>query len=147
MNYVSFRCVPMPENETCRIVSKSYAIDVAQIEQNIAIVNAMEIARSALLESGIHPSCLTILEWIRCFFKFPTCLDTKLLIPCTKTCVELSSLFLICFDTVIAHIKVPTVKEHFKGYGCRSPESYHDGYDGGYFILNEAQCVDLSTDG
>ena len=143
----SFRCDPMPVNETCGFFIDSYAIDIAQVEQNIAIVNAMNSARLALLESDIDPSCIAILEVIMCIFRFPPCWDTKLLLPCSETCVEHSPLLLICFDPVVKHINDPTVKEHFKSYRCRSPEGYYDGYDGRYFSFNDTPCVDLSVNG
>ena len=144
---LSFRCDPMPQNETCGFFIDSYAIDVAQVEQNIAIVNAMEGARLAVLKSDIDPSCIKILEAIICFFRFPPCWDTKLLLPCSKTCVERSPLILICYDPVFKHINDPTVKEHFKSYRCRSPEGYYDGYDGRYFTFNDTQCIDLPING
>ena len=136
----------MPENETCRYATDSYAngtyaIDIAQIEQNIAIVNAMENARSTVSESNIDPSCITILEWFICFFRFPPCLDTKLLLPCGSTCGELILFFLVCFDTINKTITDPTVREHFNSYGCRLPESYYVGYDRRYFVVSNTQCV------
>ena len=136
----------MQENETCRYAmdgyaNDTYAIDIAQIEQNIAIVNAMENARSAVSESNIDPSCITILEWLICFFRFPPCLDTKLILPCGSTCGELILFFLVCFDIINKTITDPTVREHFNSYGCRLPESYYVGYDRRYFVVSNTQCV------
>ena len=143
----SFRCDPMPVNETCGFFIDSYAIDIAQVEQNIAIVNAMNSARLALLESDIDPSCIAILEVIMCIFRFPPCWDTKLLLPCSEACVERSPLLFICYDPVVKHINDATVKEHFKSYRCRSPEGYYDGYDGRYFLFNDTPCIDLPVNG
>ena len=142
----------MQENETCRYAmdgyaNDTYAIDIAQIEQNIAIVNAMENARSAVSQSNIDPSCITILEWLICFFRFPPCLDTKLILPCGSTCGELILFFLVCFDTINKTITDPTVREHFNSYGCRLPESYYVGYDRRYFVISNTQCVGAPVTG
>ena len=61
--YLSFRCVPLLTNGTCNTI-ESYAVDVAQVELNIALVDALESARSAVLGSDIDPSCITRLDWI-----------------------------------------------------------------------------------
>ena len=140
---MTFRCNPLLENKECRIVTENYAVDVAQTEENVAIVNALKSVRLIILESDIDPSCIILVEWIICAFSFPPCLDTKLLLPCFNVCVELSPYFLLCFNDVNKHITDNTVKEHFKSYRCRSPESYHDGYDGRHFSLNDTQCVYL----
>ena len=144
---ISFRCDPTPQNETCGYLIDSYAIDVAQVELNIAIVNAMENARLALLKSDIDPSCIEVLEVIMCVFTFPPCWGTKLLLPCSEACVELSPLLLICFDPIVENINDPTVREHFKSYRCRSPKGYYDGYDGRYFTFSDTQCAGLPMNG
>ena len=144
--YLNFRCVPVPENETCRNVIESYAIDVAQVELNIAIVNAMENTRSGLLETDIDPSCITIADLIICIFKLPPCIGTKLILPYIKSCEKLLGYFLTCYDATREHIEDQTVKDHFKTYGCRLPESHYDGYDSRHFITyktQSSQCIDI----
>ena len=107
----------------------------------------MKSIRIALLESDTDPTCITAVEWIICLFSFPPCLDTKLLLPCINVCVRLSPYILLCFNDINKHINDIAVKEHFKGYRCRSPESYHDGYDGRHFLLNDTQCIYLPDPG
>ena len=146
--HLNFRCVPVPENETCRNIIESYAVDVAQVELNVAIVNAMENARSTALESDIDPSCITIVDWIICIFKLPPCIGTKLILPCIKSCEELLGYFLTCYDPIRIHIEDETVKDHFKTYGCRVPESHYDGYGSRHFITYKTQssrCISVPT--
>ena len=144
---MSLRCVPVPENDTCRNITESYGIDVAQVELNTAIVNAMESARSALtLESNIDPTCITITDLIICVFKLPPCIGTKLILPCIESCEKLLGYFLTCYDATRKHLEDQTVKDHFKTYGCRLPESYYDGYDSRHFITyktQSSQCIDI----
>ena len=132
-------------NETCRNIIETYAIDVAQIERNIAIVNALRSARSAVLGTDIDPSCITLVDWIICYFRFPPCKFDKLLLPCANTCGELIRFLLICYDPIREHIDDPTVLEHFKSYGCRLPESYYEGYARLYFITAPTPCITLPT--
>ena len=152
-NYiVSFRCVSLPENDTCTnsigtYANESYAIDVAQTELNIAIVNAMKSARSALaLESDVDSSCITIVDWIICLYRFPLCLGTKLILPCIETCETLLGFFVTCYGDIEKHIDDITVRDYFREYRCRVAESYYDGYDHIHFITIESQssnCISL----
>ena len=63
--YLSFSCIPLLTNGTCNAI-ESYAVDVAQVEIHVALVNALESARSAVMGSDIDPSCITRLDWIIC---------------------------------------------------------------------------------
>lgn len=142
--YLSFRCVPVPSNETCRdfvIGLESYAIDIAQIEQNIAIVHALGSARSAVLGSDIDPSCITLLDWVICITKLPPCSDTKLILPCVDTCGVILSFFAICYNAVEEFVDDKTVRNHFQRYRCRLPESYYDGYNKDHFV--KSPCVSI----
>ena len=86
-----------------RNIIETYAIDVAQIEQNIAIVNVLRIARSALLGT-VDPVCITLIDCIICYFRFPPCKYDKLLLPCANICEELFHFLIICFDPFHAQI-------------------------------------------
>ena len=138
---LSFRCVPVPVNKRCRNLIESYAIDVGQIELNIAITKEFEDARLEVLKSDIDPSCITILDGIICTFRFPPCLDNKLMLPCENTCLELLQFFVICYEAIVDHVNDKAVRAHFEGYRCLSPESYFDGYDARYF--NGEQCISV----
>ena len=143
--FLSFRCVPVPANETCRVFViglESYAIDVAQVEQNIAIANALGNVRSAILESDIDPSCIALLDWIICIVKLPPCVDTKLILPCVDACGVILSFFATCYNAVEELVNDRTVRNHFQRYRCRLPETYYDGYNEDHFIKNP--CVSLS---
>ena len=139
----------MQENDTCgRNATFGYAIDIAQTKHNIGIVNSLENARLTILESDdIDPSCITILDWMICYFRFPPCLGTRLLLPCGNGCGEVIRFFEVCFDTINETITDPNVREHFNGYGCRLSESYYDGYDRRHFIISDSpvECVDVPT--
>ena len=143
----SFRCVPVPSNETCKnflIGLESYAIDVAQIEQNIAIINSLGSARSAVLGSDIDPSCITLLDWVICITKRPPCLDTKLILPCVDTCGVILSFFATCYNAVEEFVVDQTVRDHFQQYRCRLPESYYNGFNEDHFIVDTpGPCVSL----
>ena len=142
--YLSFRCVPVPSNETCRgvvIGLESYAIDVAPIEQNIAIINSFRDARSALLGSDIDPSCITLLDWVICIYALPPCSDTKLIPPCVDTCGEILSFFATCYNAIQMFVINETVRDHFRDYRCRIFGTYYDGYSEDYFV--ESPCVNL----
>lgn len=136
--------MPIPVNETCRghvIGLESYAIDVAQIEVNFAIVRALENARLELLDSEIDPSCFTIIDWTICFFRFPPCVGTKLMLPCTDACPVILSFFAICFDAVQKLVDDKEVRNYFQRYRCRLHEAYYEGYDKKHFVNNP--CVDV----
>ena len=142
MPYFSFRCAPVPVNETCKefvIGLESYAIDVAQLEQNIAIVNALEGARLAILGSDINPSCVTLVDWTICISKLPPCVDTKLILPCLNSCGVILSFFATCFNIVQSFVSDQIVREHFQHYRCHLPESYYDGFNEDHFT--KSSCV------
>ena len=103
----------------------------------------MQSARSAVLESDIDPSCITILDWIICLYRLPPCLRTKLLLPCIETCKELLNFLVTCYGDIEVHIDDKAVRDYFTAYRCRLPESYYDGYDGNHFILNLTPCITL----
>ena len=141
----SFRCVPLPVNETCKdivIGLESYATDVAQVEINIAIVNALESARSTALRSNVDPSCITIIDWVICVTKLPPCLDTKLILPCVDTCGVILSFFATCYDVVEDFVDDRAVRNYFQRYRCRLPETYYDGYNENHFIT-KGPCINL----
>ena len=139
--FLNFRCVPVPGNEICGTVIESYAIDVAQVKLNTIIVNSLESARSAVLESDIDPSCITILDWIICLYRLPPCFGTKLLFPCIETCEELLGFLVTCYGDIEVHIDDNAVRRHFTGYRCRLAESYYDGYDWDHFVANLTTCI------
>ena len=135
--YLPFRCVPLLTNGTCSAI-ENYAIDVAQVELNIAIANTLESARSAVLESD-DPSCITRLDWIMCIFRFPICLNSRLLLICRNACGELLYFFVNCFS-IEEHVVNQTIRDHLMGFTCRLPESYY-GFDEVYFMY--AACIDI----
>ena len=142
---LSFRCVPLPVNETCRDIAiglESFATDVAQLELSIAIVNALESARSAILGSNINPSCITIVDWVICIAKFPPCVDTKLILPCSNACGVILSFFATCFSAIEDFVDDRAVREHYQRYRCRLPEAYYDGYNENHFIT-EGPCISI----
>ena len=146
--FVPFRCVPVPENETCGNIVESYAIDVAQVELNIAIVNATEIAISLTLanETDVDPTCITIANWIICVFRFPPCIGTKLILPCIEACEEILRFLAACFFIVDQYVHDYAVIDHFTGYRCRLPESYYVGYDRNYYVFDHVnQCINVSN--
>ena len=146
--YLAFRCVPVPSNETCRDVViglESYAIDVAQIEQNIAIINVMESVRLAVLGYDLDPSnsCITLIDWVICIAKLPPCSDTKLILPCADTCGVILSFFTTCYNSVEEFAdNDETVRDYFLRYRCRLPETYYDGYNEEHFV--NTPCVGIS---
>ena len=103
----------------------------------------MKSARSAVLESDIDPSCITILDWIICLLRLPACFGTELLLPCIEVCEELLSFLVTCYGDIEVHIDDNAVRNYFTAYRCRLPESYYDGYDGNHFILNLNPCITL----
>ena len=141
----------MLENDTCRNAVENYAIDVAQTELNIAIINALENASSALaLESDVDASCIIILDWVICLYRFPPCLETnyKLILPCIETCETIYSFIAICYDAIVEHLHDVTVMDYFRDYRCRVTESYYDGYDKNHFATNQTQssnCINASA--
>ena len=105
----------------------------------------MERTRSAVLETDIHPSCITILDWIICVYRLPPCIGTELILPCIETCEAILRFLVTCYDAVGQHINDTAVREHFRGYKCRSAEGYYDGYDRRHFTFNRTQCIDVPT--
>ena len=141
--YLPFRCVPLLTNGTCSAI-ENYAIDIAQVELNIAIANALESARSAVLESDIDPSCITRLDWIMCIFRFPPCLDSRLLLICGNACGELLYFFANCYNSIEEHVINQTIRDHLMGFICRSP--YYGFNDERYFIYDDDDgCIDIPT--
>ena len=135
----------MPENDTCRDSIESYGIDVALTELNIAIVNAFENASLAVVrESDVDSTCLTIVDWIICIYRFPPCLETnyQLILPCIEACEAILSFFVTCYGAIERHIHDMTVRSFFADYRCRAPESYYDGYDRHHFDTNQTQSND-----
>ena len=144
VTYFSIRCVPSLKNNTCDGFGvESYAIEVAQDKLNIAIVDIFKSARSEVLSSDIDPVCTAILDLIICFYRFPPCLDFKLLLPCATSCGEILRFFVICYDSIAEHINDRAIVNHFSDYRCRVAESYYRGYDSRYFKFNDAQCIDI----
>ena len=123
---------------------ESYATDIAQLELSIAIVNALESARSAItaLEFNIDPSCITIVDWIICTAKFPPCMDTKLILPCNNACGVILSFFTTCFSVIEGFVDDRAVREYYQRYRCRLPGAYYDGYNANHFIT-EGPCISL----
>ena len=145
--FVPFRCVPVPENETCRNIVENYAIDVSQVELNIVIVNAIRRAISLALanETDVDLTCITIASGIACIFQFPPCIGTKLILPCPDTCGEILSFLATCFFIIDKYIDDQAVWNHFTNYRCRVPESYYDGYDRNYFDFDHVtRCINIS---
>ena len=141
--YLSFRCVPLLTNGTCNTI-ENYAVDVAQVKLNIALVDALESARSAVLGSDIDSSCITRLDWIICIHRFPPCLDSRLLLICGNDCGELIGFFAIC-GSIEEHVNNQTIRDAFTGLRCRIPESYYDGYTESYFTYDDDLCIDAPT--
>ena len=140
---LSFRCVPVSSNETCRgvvIGLESYAIDVAQTKQNIAFINSLRNARSVVLAMGsdIDPSCITILNWLICIYTLPPCSDTKLISPCNDTREEILKFLATCYNAVEEFVDDQTVKDYFQYYFF---QTYYDGYSEDHFV--ESPCVNL----
>ena len=145
ISYLPFRCAPVSPNGTCSSIG-SYAIDIAQLEVNIAIANNFERVRSPLLDSGIDPVCITILDTFICIYKFPLCLDFKLLLPCATACADVFDHFGTCISAStisIARFNNQTLNDHFARFDCDSPESYYIGYDERYFLPINMHCMDL----
>ena len=141
ISYLPFRCAPVPPNGTCSAIG-SYAIDIAQVEVIMAIVNNFENARSAVLDSDIDPLCITLLDVLICIYKFPLCLDFNLILPCATACGDVLRLLGICFS-VIPITNNQAINNHFARFDCRSPESYYVGYDARYFLPTDMHCFDI----
>ena len=138
------RCVPSRKNNTCDVYGiESYAIEVAQDNLNIAIVDAFKSARSEVLSSDIDPVCIGILDMIICFYSFPPCLDFQLLLPCASSCGEILRFFVICYYSIVQHINNDAIWNHFTDYRCRVAESYYTGYNSRYFKFNDVQCINI----
>ena len=145
--FVPFRCVPVPENETCRNIVENYAIDVAQVELNIVIANALRRAASLALanETDIDLTCIAIANGIACIFEFPPCIGTKLLLPCPDACGELLGFLATCYFVIEKYVNDEAVRNHFIDYRCRVAESYYDGYDYTYFDFDvDTRCINIS---
>ena len=123
--HLSFRCIPLT-NGTCNTI-ENYAVDVAQVELHIDLVNALESARLEVLGSDIDPSCITRLDWIICLYKYPPCQDFSLLLICRDDCGELIDFFAVC-GSIEEHVNDQTIRDTFTNLRCRVPESYYDGY-------------------
>ena len=136
-----FRCVPLLTNGTCNAI-ESYAVDVAQVETHVALVNALESARSAVMGSDIDPSCITRLDWIICIYRFPPCWNFSLLLICRDDCGELIDFFAIC-GSIEEHVNDQVIRDTFRDLRCRIPESYYDGYVESQFTYRD--CIDTLT--
>ena len=137
------RCVPLTTNGTCNTI-ESYAVDVAQVELNIALVNALESARLAVLGSDIDPSCITRLDWMICIYRFPPCRNFTLLLICTDDCGLLIDFFANC-GSIEEHVNDQTIRDTFIDLRCRIPESYYDGYNESQFTYDDHDCTDAPT--
>ena len=144
--FIPFRCVSVPENETCRDFVENYAIDVAQVELNNFIANAFRRAASLALanETDIDLTCIAIANEIACIFEFPPCIGTKLLLACPDACVEIFSFVATCYFAIEKYVNDQAVRNHFTDYTCRVAESYYDGYDHTYFDFDVTRCINVS---
>ena len=94
-------------------------------------------------DSEIDPICITLLDLISCFYKFPPCLDFKLLLPCDSFCVNIVEYYTLCFAQVAKHIRNKVVQDHFILFNCREAESYYIGLDEGLFQLDDESCLKI----
>ena len=139
---LTLRCVPIPENETCVnhfANVTSFAPDVGH--NNTYIVNAFENATSALQGTDINPSCFTVLEWIKCVYRLPPCIDNKLILPCPIGCSLILEFFIDCYIPFEDALSDQDVRGHFRFFRCLVPESYYPGYKSGHFIIDDTNCI------
>ena len=145
---LTLRCVPISENETCVNYFAnvtSFAPDVGH--NNTYIVNAFETATSALQGTGldVNPSCFTILEWIKCFYRLPPCVDTKLILPCPTACGAIFEFFIHCYPLIEDALSDHNVSNQFGQLRCLVAESYYPGYKGGHFVVGDSECFGLTS--
>ena len=78
-----------------------------------------------------------------CVYRLPPCFGTKLLLPCISACEELLGFLVTCYGDIEVHIDDDAVREFFRTYRCRLAESYYDGYDRNYFVVNLTTCINV----
>ena len=109
------------------------------------IVIALEQAALILQQPGhdVDDSCIIILQWISCFYRYPPCLNYKLLLPCADICGKILTFFVLCHDVIETQVDDVPVRLHFRSLGCRIAETYYDGYNNKeYFINDDSQCFE-----
>ena len=90
--------------------------------------------------------CITIFDFITCFFRFPPCSpDFRLLLPCTGSCGEIIGFYSSCSSEIAEHINDTVIRDHFTALRCRAEDTYYDGYEKSLFEFDDDICIDLSN--
>ena len=90
--------------------------------------------------TDINPSCFTVLEWIKCVYRLPPCIDNKLILPCPTACGIILEFFIHCYTPIEDVLFDQNVRDHFRHFRCRVPESYYAGYKPDHFIVDNTHC-------
>ena len=106
-------------------------------------MDSFENARSAVLNSDIDPICITIFDFITCFFRYPPCSDFKLILPCTGSCGELIGFYASCSNEIAEHINDTIIRDHFIDLRCRVTDTYYIGYEKSLFDFDDDICIDI----
>ena len=91
----------------------------------------------------MDPFCIAVLDLITCFFRFPPCLDFKLILPCTSSCGELIKFYANCADKITEHIHDDIIRDHFTNIRCRVTDTYYIGYEKSLFEFDDDICIDI----
>ena len=88
--------------------------------------------------------CITIFDFITCFFRFPPCSsDFRLILPCTSSCGEILGFHGSCSSKIAEHINDTIIRSHFDKLRCRAQETYYMGYEKSLFEFDDDICIDL----
>ena len=138
--FASYRCIPVPENEFCRIEMNftDYSIDVAQTQFNVDVIKALRGISSRLQQSpDVNPFCFVILKWTTCVYEFPPCEGFKLIIPCSESCEKLVvEYFGLCLRDILNVVNSETdriLQTHFPNFACQDNSGYYADFKGQYF--------------